>query len=94
MISLPQGFQIGSTDAIDSRLIFTKADMLSINDAIMPEVYFTICPDDNNIYVYDKDNELDEELGRFRLYNPEDDSDSEPIDIEQIQSLFSKGETE
>ena len=65
MIQIPQGFQIGSNNSIDSRLILTKDEMRNINDNLMPLVYFTICIDDGQLYLYNKNNPIDEIFGRF-----------------------------
>lgn len=95
MISLPQGLRVGAPEAVDSRLALTKAEMKTMKDSLMPQVYFTICKDDSNIYVYNKANELDEEVGKFRLYSAgsgSSDDSSEPIDIEKIQTLFKEEE--
>ena len=89
MIKIPQGFKIASKEVVDTRLVMSKAEMLTINDSIMPEVYFTLCSDDNIMYIYNKQNTIDEICGKFRPYvsgssvNP-----SEIITIEQIQGLF------
>lgn len=91
MIKIPQGFKIASKEVVDTRLVMSKAEMLTINDSIMPEVYFTLCSDDNIMYIYNKQNTIDEICGKFRPYasgssvNP-----SEIITIEQIQGLFQK----
>ena len=68
MINLPQGFKVGAADAIDSRLTLSKAEMLAIKDDLMPTVYLAVCKDDNFIYIYNKDNSVDPETGRFRVY--------------------------
>lgn len=68
MIPLPQGFRIGSVDPIDTRLVLTQQEMRNINDLTMPDVYFAICKDDNQVYIYNKVNDKDIETGRFRLY--------------------------
>ena len=39
MISLPQGFKVGTDEAVDSRLTLSKAEMLAIKDSLMPTVY-------------------------------------------------------
>lgn len=92
MISLPQGFRVGAPEAIDSRFALTLEEMRTMKDTMMPQVYFTICKDDSNIYVYNKENEIDEENGKFRLYSAGNgevsESNSEPIDIEKIKTLF------
>ena len=68
MISLPQGFKVGAAEAVDSRLILSKAEMLAIKDNAMPDVYLAVCKDDNAIYIYNKDNSVDPETGKFRVY--------------------------
>lgn len=96
MISLPQGFRVGAPEAIDERFALSFAEMQSMNDNLMPQVYFTICKDDSNIYVYNKGNEVTEDLGKFRLYKAGDvtSENSEPIDIEKIKTLFLNEEDE
>ena len=68
MISLPQGFKVGAAEAVDSRLTLSKAEMLAIKDSLMPTVYLAVCKDDNSIYIYNKDNSVDPETGKFRVY--------------------------
>ena len=68
MISLPQGFKVGAAEAVDSRLTLSKAEMLTIKDSLMPAVYLAVCKDDNAIYIYNKDNSVDPETGKFRVY--------------------------
>lgn len=95
MISLPQGFRVGAPEAVDERLALSMEEMRAMNDNLMPQVYFTICKDDSNIYVYNKGNEIDEDFGKFRLYQAGNSSDdSEPIDIEKIKTLFLNKEDE
>lgn len=92
MINLPQGFHIGAPEAVDARFALTLQEMKAMNDTLMPEVYFTICKDDNNIYVYNKENEPSSDTGRFRLYKAGTGDGSEPIDIEKIKILFDEEE--
>ena len=68
MISLPQGFKVGAAEAVDSRLTLSKAEMLATKDSLMPTVYLAVCKDDNAIYIYSKDNSIDPETGKFRVY--------------------------
>ena len=68
MISLPQGFKVGAAEAVDSRLTLSKTEMLAIKDSLMPTVYLAVCKDDNAIYIYSKDNSIDPETGKFRVY--------------------------
>ena len=68
MINLPQGFKVGAAEAVDSRLTLSKAEMLAVKDSLMPTVYLTVCKDDHAIYIYNKDNSVDPETGKFRVY--------------------------
>ena len=68
MINLPQGFIVGAAEAVDSRLTLSKTEMLTIKDSLMPTVYFAVCKDNHAIYIYNKDNSVDPETGRFRVY--------------------------
>lgn len=68
-IKISTGFSIGSKDLIDDRLVLTKDQMLNINEAIYPDHFFSLCSDDNKIYVFDVNNDvLDPEVGKFKLY--------------------------
>ena len=66
-ISINAGFEVGSKQAIDARFVMTKAQMLAVSDAVMPDIYPTWCPDDGKNYIYTKTNEVDPVTGKFRL---------------------------
>ena len=68
MINLPQGFKVGAAEAVDSRLTLSKSEMLTIKDSLMPTVYFAVCKENHAIYIYNKDNSVDPETGKFRVY--------------------------
>jgi len=70
MIRVTQGFQLLTREAIDNRIVMTKAEMLAAKDNQMPDNYFCICKDDNLIYVYSKSATPNAETGKFRVYNP------------------------
>lgn len=78
-----QGFNITSAEPIDARIVMTKEQMLAAKKARMPEHYFCLCSDDNQIYVYDKSNTHDEEIGYFKLFKTE-------LDEEAIQELINQ----
>lgn len=61
-----QGFNITGKEPIDMRLIKTKAEMATTK-LRMPDTYFCICSDDGQLYLYDRRNTLDPELGYYRL---------------------------
>lgn len=67
MINVNTGFAAGSKDAIDARIVLTKEQMLNINENTQPDVYIAACLDDGQLYVYNKDNDIDEETGKFRV---------------------------
>lgn len=68
-IKLPQGLNITSSDPVDIRIVLTKEEMVSIVDARMPQVYLAICKDDGKLYLYNKNNDVDKDTGRFRLHS-------------------------
>lgn len=84
MINIPQGFHIGSTEPVDFRLILSTDEMLTINDDAMPDVYFTVCKEDGNVYIYNKTNSFDEITGRFRIINQSDSN--YPILVSRLQN--------
>jgi len=77
MIQVVQGFRLSTRDAVDNRLLLTKAEMRSINDNQMPDKYFAICKDDGKLYLYDKSKVVDtlgrstdeEDTGKFTLFS-------------------------
>lgn len=67
-INVSQAFHRTSANPIDDSQALTKAEMLTVNDNLMPSKYFTICQDDGQIYLYDKSNTADPTTGKFRLF--------------------------
>lgn len=73
-IVFPRGLTISTDEAIDTRLVLTKAQMAVVEeDFMMPGHYFCLCADDNQIYIYDVNNLVVEDpeeeyfgLGKFR----------------------------
>lgn len=65
-IPLNLDFEMGVAKPIDSRLVMTKAQMLSIDDNVMPQVYGCWCSEDGKPYIYNKNNAVDAQLGKFR----------------------------
>lgn len=71
MIQIIQGFELLTRDAIDNRLVLSKAQMLSVNDDQMPSTYFAVCTDDKKLYIYNKDSNISPITGKFSLYGGE-----------------------
>lgn len=66
-IKINSNFTVQAPVALDERQVLTFEAMLAINDAVMPDVYFAVCSEDQKLYVYNKANEMDEVTGKFRL---------------------------
>lgn len=70
-IQFPSGFSVESAEPIDVRLVLSKEEMYKMKPSRMPSVYFCICSDDKQLYLYNEDNEKLAEIGRFRLFKSE-----------------------
>lgn len=66
-IKIPVSIDVISANPIDTRLVLSKEEMFNTIDVKMPEVYFTICSNDGNLYIYNKQNDLDPDTGKYRL---------------------------
>ena len=66
-ININTAFNVHSSQPIDVRNVISKADMLTINENIWPDVYCATCKDDGQLYVFNKTNEKLEGTGKFRL---------------------------
>ena len=58
--------------------------MLDINDTYQPDVYFALCKDDGQFYLYSKGNESNEETGKFILINKAVEVDIKGLDGGEI----------
>ncbi len=67
-IKVSQAFERTSANPIDETIALTKAKMLTVNDNLMPDYYFTICQDDGNIYLYDKSATPSATTGKFTKF--------------------------
>lgn len=68
-IKVSQAFERTSAAPIDSSIALTKAQMLAVNDNLMPAYYFTICQDDGKIYLYDKTATPSATTGKFTEFS-------------------------
>ena len=66
-IEMAAGFKIYSTDAVDTRFVMSKAEMLSLEELSYPSTYFCVCTDDKSLYVFDSTNTYDASTGKFRI---------------------------
>lgn len=67
-INVSQAFHRTSANPVDESMALTKAQMLTINDNLMPAYYFTICQDDGKIYLYDKSATASATTGKFKEF--------------------------
>ena len=81
-INVSQAFHRTSANSIDDTLTLTKAQMLAVNDNLMPSFYFTIGQDDGFLYLYAKSNEVDVETGKFRTF--EGGGGGQQIQVEEL----------
>lgn len=68
-LNFPNGLSITSAEAVDTRLVLTKSEMLAAKKSRMPEVYFAVCLDDGKMYIYNSKNDPDPETGYYRAVN-------------------------
>ena len=73
-INVSQAFKRTSANPIDESIALTKAEMLTVNDNLMPAYYFTICQDDGYIYLYDKTATASVTTGKFTKFEGGSDS--------------------
>ena len=68
MIDINTGFKIGAALAIDERFVFdTYADMEAYPETLIPDVYFSICKVDGNLYIYNVNNTHNPTTGKWRV---------------------------
>lgn len=68
-IKVGQAFERTSANPIDVTLALTKAQMVAVNDNLMPTYYFTICQDDGKVYLYDKSATASVTTGKFKEFS-------------------------
>lgn len=67
-INVSQAFKRTSKNPIDETFALTKAQMLTVNDNLMPDYYFTVCQDDGCFYLYDKTATASLTTGKFTKF--------------------------
>lgn len=68
-LNITAPFARGGAFPIDEALVLSKAEMRTINDNTMPDKYFCVCSDDGRMYLYNKNNSVDPETGRYRAFD-------------------------
>lgn len=66
-LKVGQEFKRTSPNPIDEDLVLSKAQMLGVNDDLMPEKYFCVCKEDGKMYVYDKSATPNSLTGKFSI---------------------------
>lgn len=66
-VSLGTSFLRTSAEPIDNSQVLSKAEMIAMNDDLMPEKYFAVCTDDGKMYVYDKFATPNANTGKFTI---------------------------
>ena len=64
-LSVNSNFSVNCALPIDSRFVLSKEQMLNANPNIIPDVYFCVCSDDGQFYLYNKDNAENAETGKY-----------------------------
>lgn len=52
---------------VDTRLVLSKLEMLTISDNFLPDTYFALCKDDGHFYIYNKNATANAETGKFAI---------------------------
>ena len=92
-VNFSSGFNITSNEAVDQRIIKTKAEMRSMSPADlarMPDKYFCMCADDGQIYFYDKEGGFKPETGYFTAFDStvaDDIKNSEEVQSALINNI-------
>ena len=73
-INIASGFYVGASLSIDERFVLTKTQMKDMNENLIPDVYFCVCSDNGKLYIYNKNNTVDENLGKYRVLEGENTS--------------------
>lgn len=87
-IKVSQAFERTSAQPIDSSIALTKAQMLTVNDNLMPAYYFTICQDDGKLYMYDKSATADPNTGKFSIFEGGNPSDGTYLSSEKLNTTI------
>ena len=67
-ISINAGFEFGSAQPVDSRLVLTNNEMLHADTNLFPDPYFAVNADDRFLYIYSSNNTYSETTGYFKKY--------------------------
>ncbi len=67
-INVSQSFHRTSANPVDDTMTLTYAQMVAVNDNLMPAYYFTVCQNDGLIYLYDKSATPSATTGKFTKF--------------------------
>lgn len=82
-IKIGQAFERTSANPVDLSLTLTKAQMLAVDDDLMPNKYFTVCQDDGKLYMYDKNATPNAQTGKYSVVSG--GGNTESIELTQAQ---------
>ena len=93
-IRVSQSFARTSGSSIDESFTLTKAQMLAVNDDLMPDKYFAICLDDGKFYTYDKSATPSPTTGKFTKLEGGGSGSGVPAGGTTGQALVKKSNTD
>ena len=91
-IKISQGFTRTGKFPIDEALLLTKAQMLAINESLMPDKYFTLCLDDGKFYIYDVERTPSLETGKFAVFEGGSSDYNDLINQPTLEGKIIKGD--
>ena len=83
--NLTDNFLYKGKKPLDDRQLFkTKADMKAFPESALPTLYDAFCEEDGNKYVFNKANEINEETGKWRIF---EGSSGSSADLSKYQKI-------
>ena len=82
-INVGAAFKRTSANPIDESMVLSKAEMLAVDDNLMPVKYLAVCKDDGKLYTYDKNATPSAETGKFSEAGGSIDVDTEMSDTSE-----------
>lgn len=83
--NLTDNFLYKGKKPLDDRQLFkTKADMKAFPESALPTLYDAFCEEDGNKYVFNKANEVNEETGKWRVF---EGGSGSSVDLSEYQKI-------